>query len=433
MNISLIVILSIVIAIVLGYKTGINTGLFAMVFAYLIGCFALDLKTAEVIKFWPISTFFVIFAVSLFYNFALINGTLEKLAMYLLYTCRKFPKLLPLVIYFAAVFIAGLGAGFFTVLAFLAPLTILLCSKTGMNKLVGAVSVNYGALAGANFMTSASGIVFRGLMDEAGFAEQSFNYATAIFLATFILPVFVISFLIIVTNKNSKEAVQQIDIAKPTGFDKKQKTNLYLIFAMIIVVLLFPILKMIMPGNTTISFINSKIDIGLVAIVFTVLALMMKIGDQKEAIAKVPWNTLIMICGVGMLIQVAIKAGTIDLLASWIGSNIPVILVPFALAVIAAGMSFFSSTLGVVCPALYPVIASISTAAGLSPMLLFTVTIVGAQSSAISPFSSGGSLILGSCTTEEERSKMFPDLLFKGVPVCLGAALIVTMILFFIL
>lgn len=37
-----------------------------------------------------------------------------------------------------------------------------------MDKLVGAVAVNCGALSGANFMTSGSGIIFRGLMDEAG-------------------------------------------------------------------------------------------------------------------------------------------------------------------------------------------------------------------------------------------------------------------------
>ncbi len=47
-------------------------------------------------------------------------------------------------------FFAGMGAGFYTVLAFMAPITLLLCDKTGMGKMVGAMAVNYGALAGAN-------------------------------------------------------------------------------------------------------------------------------------------------------------------------------------------------------------------------------------------------------------------------------------------
>lgn len=78
--INLIIVLAIILAIALGYKTKINTGLFGMVFAYLIGTFMMGLKPGDVIKMWPISIFFVIFSISLFYNFAIGNGTLEKLA-----------------------------------------------------------------------------------------------------------------------------------------------------------------------------------------------------------------------------------------------------------------------------------------------------------------------------------------------------------------
>lgn len=75
---SALIIASIAISVAIGYKTKYNTGLFAIVFAYLIGCFALGMKTKAVIGTWPVSTMFVIFSVSLFYNFALVNGTLEK-------------------------------------------------------------------------------------------------------------------------------------------------------------------------------------------------------------------------------------------------------------------------------------------------------------------------------------------------------------------
>lgn len=91
MNISMIVVLAIIVAIALGYKTKINTGLFAIAFAYLIGCFLLDMKAGELIKTWPVSIFFVIFAVSLFYNFALINGTLEKMCHVSIIPLSPFP------------------------------------------------------------------------------------------------------------------------------------------------------------------------------------------------------------------------------------------------------------------------------------------------------------------------------------------------------
>jgi di/tricarboxylate transporter len=427
--ISFIVVLAIAISIALGYKTKINTGFFAISFAYIIGCFFLNLKTSEVISMWPMSIFFVIFAVSLFYNFALVNGTLEKLATYLLYSCRKVPRILPFVIFFAAVLIASLGAGFFTVLAFMAPITLLLCEKTGMSKMVGAVAANYGALAGANFMTSQSGIIFKSLIESAGYpAEVAFGYTTAIFISTMIIPILVISGLLLFTN-TKKTLSKNLNIEKPDPFDQKQKTTLYLIILMMVIVLAAPILHIILPLNKTITFINSKIDIGLIAITFSVVALMLKLADEKKVIAKVPWGTLIMICGVGMLISVAIKAGTIQILAKWIGGNMPAFLVPIALSIVGGIMSFFSSTLGVVTPALFPIIPSIVAATGINPMVLFICVVIGAQATAISPFSSGGSLLLGSCTSEEDRNSLFSNLMFKAVPMCLGSAAIVSIII----
>ena len=152
------------------------------------------------------------------------------------------------------------------------------------------------------------------------------------------------------------------------------------------------------------------------------IGLFMNLAPQKQVIDKVPWNTIIMICGVGMLINVAIEAGTIDLLASWAGSSLPAWLIPIVFSVIGAIMSFFSSTLGVVCPALFPLVPALAETTGISPLILFACIVIGAQSSAISPFSSGGSLVLGSCSKEDERNAMFPRLLFIAVPVSVLSA-----------
>ena len=145
--ISVVLVASIALAVVLGYKTKINTGFFCIAFAYLIGCFALGMKTKELIACWPTSTMFVILSVSLFYNFAAINGTLEKMSSALLYACRSFPGLLPFALFFVAVILSVMGAAYFTVLAFLAPITLVICDEAKMDKLTGAVAINCGALA----------------------------------------------------------------------------------------------------------------------------------------------------------------------------------------------------------------------------------------------------------------------------------------------
>lgn len=429
---SALIIGGIALSVAIGYKTSYNTGFFAIVFAYLIGCFALGMSTKEVIAGWPVSTMFVIFSVSLFYNFALVNGTLEKTARYLLYACRRFPGLLPFALYLASAGIAALGAGFFTVMAFMAPVTILICKEAKMDQLTGAVAINCGALSGANFMTSGSGIVFRGLMDEAGMADRSFSYSAVIFIASVAFSLLLIAAFRYIPKSN-RDIGKGMVFEKPEPFTRQQKTNLILMIAMIVTVLVFPILHILLPDLKTVSFINSKVDVGLVGILFSVIALFFHLAPQKEVIAKVPWNTIIMICGVGMLINVAIKAGTLDLLAAWAGSSLPAWSVPIAFSVIGAVMSFFSSTLGVVCPALYPLVPSLAEAAQISPLVLFACIVIGAQSSAISPFSSGGSLVLGSCSTEEERNAMFPKLLFLAVPASVGASTVFNLILSFLL
>lgn len=419
---NILILCAIILAIALGYRTKINTGFFGIVFAYIIGTFYLGIKSGDIIKMWPISIFFVILAISLFYNFAMTNGTLEKLAQHMLYRTRKVPKLLPFAIFIAATILAALGAGFFAVMAFFTPITMLLCRKTGLSPLIGALAVNYGALCGNNFMISPGGVVFIGLMNQAGYEAVSYGFEFQIFLASFVVPIVVLS-LLILFNTRKKGNADVVEISLPEAFNAVQKKTLALVVSMIVVVLIFPILHIIFPQVGLIKTLDKAIDVGLVAVVFAVLALLMNLGDEKEVIKKVPWGTLIMICGVGMLISVAIKAGTVKLIAGFVTDTIPAPVVPIVMAAIGGFMSFFSSTMGVVTPALFPLVPNLAEASGIDAAVLFSAIVIGAQATAISPFSSGGSLVL-STVSEEERVDMFGKLFFRGVPICLGAAII---------
>ncbi|MEQ4617476.1 MAG: SLC13 family permease [Corticimicrobacter sp.] len=429
---SLLVISAIVLAIALGYRTNINIGLFSIAFAYIIGCFVMGMKPGEVIALWPLKIFFVIFAVCLFYGFAIVNGTLERLSEHLLYSCRRFPHLLPYAIFLTATLIAALGAGYYTVLAFMAPLTLLLCEKTKMNLIIGGMSANYGALAGANFVSSQSGVIFRSLMGNAGVPEETAMLnSLGIFVSTMIIPLVVITIFVFFTGHRRAIASANFSIQKPEQLTREQKTTLLLTVAMMVLVLLPPVALLIAPDNATLRFVNSRVDIGLIASVFSVIALLLKLGNERKVMATVPWNTLLMICGVGMLISIAIKAGTIDLLASWIGTTIPTWLVPVAIGVIAATMSLFASTLGVVTPALFPIVPPIASSLSIDPMILFIAIVVGSQATSVSPFASGGSLLLGACPTDKGRAEMFPRLLFQAAPIGLAAAVIFNFILTF--
>ncbi len=408
------ILMAIVVSIALGYITKINIGLFAIVFSYLIGCFGMGLSASEVIKLWPLKIFFVIFAVTLFYNFPLANGALEKLCSHLIYKCRHFPALLPLAIFFTATIVAGLGAGYYTVLATMAPMILLLSKRTNLNVVMAILSVNYGALAGANFITSQSGVIFRELMRSAGVAnDNTFTYALGIFAVTFLMPVIVLSVYSFINAKNSKIVIQSI---LPEPLDSKQRQSIMLIFIMMAIVLIVPILNLLMPQVQAIQFLNARIDIGFIAIFFVVVSLFLKLGDEKTVIALIPWNTLIMICGVSMLMSVGVEVGVIYELTEWLSTNVPIWMIPTLVFVISAIMSIFASTLGVVAPTLFPMVPALAVASGLNPLLLFVCIVVGAQSSSISPFSSGGSLTLGASQLHIDKGRLLNILLFKALP-----------------
>jgi di/tricarboxylate transporter len=413
--INLVAIVAVILAIFYGFKTKRNIGLIAISFAYIIGCFFLNLKASDIIGMWPIKIFFVVFSVYLFYNFAMANGTLENLSLHLLYYFRKIPKLIPFAFYVVTLIMAAMGVGNMPVIAFFTPIMLLTCQKTGISPLIGAMAINYGSLAGTNFMTSVNGVIYRSLMDASGY-NNSFAASTCIFLVSLVIPIFVLILLPILSPKKVK-INQEIVMEKPEAFNSVQRKNLILIVSMLVVVLILPILHQCMPNSNIISFINDKADIGLIAIIFAIIALFLNLGQEKEVISRVPWGTLLMISGMSILISVATKAGLIKVLASWVSSNLPTAFVPITITLISALMACFSSTIGVVCPSLFPVVPGIAAATGLNPMVLFTVIVIGGQSAAISPFSAAGNIIIGGCRDENTYNRLYPDLLLKAVPI----------------
>ena len=95
-------------------------------------------------------------------------------------------------------------------------------------------------------------------------------------------------------------------------------------------------------------------------------------------------------------------------------------------------MSIFASTLGVVTPALFPMVLPLSASMSIDPMIIFIAIVVGAQATSISPFSSGGSLLLGSCTDEKVRSSLFSQLLLRAAPIGFVAAMLFNLALTFL-
>ena len=64
-------------------------------------------------------------------------------------------------------------------------------------------------------------------------------------------------------------------------------------------------------------------DVGLASFIVAAVLILLGITDQKTAMKGVPWNTLVLVCGVGVLMNLVISTGGIDLLANIMASVIP--------------------------------------------------------------------------------------------------------------
>lgn len=408
MNISLLIIIAIVAAIGLGFTFKINVGLFGILFAYFIGCFALGMSVKAVTATWSLTLFFTIFAITFFYGFAISNGTLQLIAKKSVYASRNFPYLIPFVCYGLCVAMSGIGPGPYAVYAFLSPLIMAIADEIKMHKMIAVVGIVGGGVAGAFTSIGMGGGIANGLIEGAGYVEQAAQFTNSVLINSFIgeTILFIIVYIIFKGYKCKPSSIE-----KPEPFNREQKINMWLIVMTLALTILPTVFSNMMPANAMFAKIAKVTDVAYACILGAILGIFFKVGKEKEAFAIVPWSTIIMLCGMGMLVSVAVEAGTIELIANAIGSNVSKTTAPVVMTLLAGAMSFFSSTMGVVMPTLYPIVPTIVEATGVAPTALFSVITLGAAVTGVSPFSSGGGLALPAIRDEQEKQKVFKQLL----------------------
>lgn len=430
MNLAIPMLIIIVAVILLGFVTKVNTGLIAMAVAYGIGSFVMGISPAKLQALWPAKIFFVLFAVSFFYNYSTNNGTMDKLARHILFKFGKSARLFPFVIMLVAWLMSAAGAGAYSIIALLCPVCFILAEEIGMSKLLIAMSVYYGAVGAAPFPTCSTGATQRAVIEQAGFVEESFRYGiyNAVAITVFFFIALIILYVVLGGHRVSGKTIQ---IEKPEPFDDIQKKSLGLIIAFIVILLVPFILGQIFRGNVLITMLTKYNDVAFTAIILSIIATLMKIGDEKKALFSVPWHTIVMICGISIIVSVAVEAGTIEMITTAVSKTENAFMVPIIMSFGAGIMSIFSSTTGVVLPTLYPTVPAIAEATGVLPLLLLMGINMGSCATGMSPFSACGGIIMG-CVSDRDAKKMYQNLLI--LPFCmlvLGVLLVAIMVPFF--
>ena len=378
-------------AIFLGFFRKMNTGLVCIGFALLLGKMA-GMADRDIIGGFNYSLFLMLLGVTYLFGLAEINGTLKLLTRKITVLAGKHTYMIPIVMYIFATVLSALGPGTIPTTAIMMVFGMTLAVEMGINPAMLAAIIFLGAAGGGMSPLAATGIIGLDLCEGFGLTGIELPL-----LVNGILSSTVYAALVYVAfggyKLKSDVVLQFSDIP---AFNKEQIITLIGIASMVGLVMLF------------------KVNVGLASFTVAMILSFLRVSDEEQALKKIPWGTLLLICGVGVLMNVIIALGGIDLLSASLASVMSANTATTILGVTAGVMSWFSSTSGVVMPTLIPTIPHIIQQMSISvnPVEWVTAISMVSNTAGISPLSTGGALALAAYSAEAGAAAGELDRLF---------------------
>lgn len=398
-----LILLGIVCSILGSYKFKINAGIIAICFAWAIGCFGLDMKVKEIVSFWPTSIVFRLMALTMFFSFAVQNGTLKRLADNFLYTCRNRKWLIPMGIYMMAFAICACGSAPPVGNSIMAVISFSIAVEAGLDPWMTAAAVCFGASAGAFLPYAEQGSVVFGIV-ESYFPDTAGSFVWKMFICFFLFS-FLYTVLLGILRKGFK--LKDFEIIQPEPLTAEHKKTLAVILIVVALVLIPTLLKLFI-DSPFLAKMTKYFDVQMLAIVGSLVLSAMKLGDLRTAITKgCPWYTFVMFGGMTVLLGVATHGGVTDYIAEWLGSSVPAWSYGALFMILGGFLSCFSSALTVVFPMLAAIAVPLAAATGINSTELLLCIGMGASLTAVSPFSSGGALVMGNCPEKSLHETLF--------------------------
>ena len=422
-------LLSIIAAILIGWKKKTNAGLIAIIFAFMVNVFFMDGSIQDVISAWPSRIVFYLISIALFFNYATANGTMDLLANKLLYKLNGKNYLIPWVISLVCAVVAFLGAGASTP-AIIGPLAFSVGIQAGIHPILIALCVGCATtIGGDNPINGYGGVISRGLIEQSVYAEKATQISYYIWFNSIIKQLIIIlaAYILLKGYKAS-----EVNLEKPKPFNVVQKKQLVLILLSLTVMIVPLVLRAQYPG-TIFETLASIMQPQMVMLLASLLCGWMHLGKQQEVIERIPMNTILLIAGMSMLLYVAEKAGMVEAISILMTNHIPEILIPAALIGFSAFLSFFSSGTGVVCPLFYPMVEKLALEMNLNPVMLFSCIFIGAMSSSVSPFSTGGAMTIAGCPYREVKDQLTNWMIPVAIVIPIACAILASIGMFGIL
>ncbi|MSO52677.1 MAG: C4-dicarboxylate ABC transporter [Acidobacterium sp.] len=418
MNLAWISLVALLVAITLSMLTQVNVGVVSLAFAWIVGVYLGGMKLDAVIGTFPIQLFLTLVGVTLLFGMAGLNGTLGRLASRAVRLCRGNAGVIPVMFFLIALALSSIGPGNIATTAILAPMAMAVGARAAVSPFLMALMVGNGAQAGALSPFAPTGAIVNDIMGRIGLGGHEMQtYGNNLFahLVVTFAAYFLFGGLKLFTRKAAEPHLLQSDQAGARAETELVATEplewvhwltIGILTTLVLVVVLF------------------KMQVGMAALTGAALLSLAGAGNEKDAIKKMPWGVVIMVCGVTVLIGVLEKTQGMSLFADLLAKISTPGTVTLTIAFVTGVVSVYSSTSGVVLPAFLPTVPSLAQQLGADPLAIASAMYVGGHLVDLSPLSTIGALCIAALPAEADAKKLFNQLLAWGLSMMVVGALI---------
>lgn len=345
-----------------------------------------------------VSLFVTLVGITLLFAVITSTGALELLARKIIAGAGKRTWMIPILMYLAGFTIVALGPGGVPALAIIPPLAAAIAVEVGYNPLMLALIGICGMTSGRFSPITPEGTIILSAVAKAGYTG---NVTPAIWVNA-VLYNLILAVVIYIAFKGYKvKAAPDAEVKRAEKFSGKQIVALLSILAMLFLI------------------VYAKVNLGLAALSVAAVLLVFHVADDSKCIKAIPWNTIILVLGVGALLSIVAQAGGIALLSGGLSKIMNSGTATPLMSLSAGLLSLVSSALGVVYPTMMPMCIDIAKQiGGVNPAALMSAVAAAGAASGISPMSTGGALIIAAIAgenrinlTKEDENKLFVQLL----------------------
>ncbi|MFG3660844.1 SLC13 family permease [Streptomyces sp. NPDC047706] len=443
MSAELVSIAALLAIFVIGTVRAVNLGALAFVAAFAVGVGMLGMDASEVLAGFPAELFVILVGVTYLFAIARNNGTVEWLVQAAVRAVGGRVAAIPWVMFVISGVLVALGAVSPAAVAIIAPVGMVFAARYGINPLLMGLMVVHGSAAGNFSPLGVLGVVTSGVVERSGIPGD----ATGLFLSNVVFNVLLgLGVFFAFGGRKLLRAGRSdpdTDTApggargvprspepggRPAGtgvatrlpetgappktvpptpalaLDRDRAVTLLSMVAMV--------------GGALVL----DLDVGLMALTAAVVLTLLSPAQAKDAVGQISWGIVLLVCGIVTYSGLMQSVGTVDYLGDAISKLDAPLLAALLICYIAAVVSAFASTtgiLGALIPLAVPLLATGQVGAvGLVAALSISSSVVDS-----SPFSTNGAIVVANAP-EEKQAVVYRHLMKWGFGLVLAAPLV---------